>query len=104
MTLYTMVPFRENQAFHNQHDPLKGERTHICMSILLIADKTVIKGKANPSLLKCLIRGVIEADMSRVSMLKVLAHLAQGDIPLLSPSHTPAVLSVKDLAHSRPRR
>lgn len=95
-----MVPFRENQAFHNQHDPLKGERTHICMSILLIADKTVIKGKANPSLLKCLIRGVIEADMSRVSMLKVLAHLAQGDIQLLSASHTPTVLSAKDLADS----
>lgn len=39
--------------------------------------------RAHPSL-KRRIRGVVQADVSPVSMLEVFAHLAQGDIPLLS--------------------
>lgn len=94
-----------NMTLLNAREPLYCVKRRE-KSISLITDKTVMNGQSKP-LIKMHDTGshrVMEADMSRMSMLEVLAHLAQGDIPLLSPSHTPAVLSVKDLAHSRPRR
>lgn len=73
------------------------------MSLQLGYQRRAVITRAHPSL-KCRIRGVVQADMSPVSMLEVFAHLAQGDIPLLSiactETHATYVLSERLLLQS----
>lgn len=72
------------------------------MSIWVISVRAVIN-REHPSL-KYRIWGVVQADMSSVNMLAVFAHLAQGDIPLLTASHahihTAYILSARLLLQS----